>query len=145
MKLKKRKGSLMLEVLCSLMIISIFFSYFITILLENLKVKKYVEIKDNYCRILEAVAIELQYNTAYSKISEMKTSGMIYIPKENLKFETLEKEDITNCFTNKVQLEKPFVYIDIIQDKVMFLKAKMVFEFLNKEEYIECDFYKGNY
>ena len=144
-KLSRMKGFSMIEVLCSLMIISIALSYVFHTEMNYIKTRNYLEARDQKTKILEAVVTELTYNCSYQDISNLSESGKVYISKENLNLDNFMNSDIKTVFSVVNKNEKPYISLYIIKDKVIKVTANMYFKLMNKEEMIKCDFYKGNY
>ncbi len=135
----------MIEVLCSLMIISSIFSYVFHVELNYIKTRNYLEARDQKTKILEALVAELTYNCSYEDILNLYETGKVYISKDNLNLDNFMSLDIKTVLTNVHKNEEPYIRLSIIKDKVIKVTASIYFKLMNKEEMIKCDFYKGNY
>ena len=144
-KSSKKKGFTIIEALCTLSIITILFSYIMQVELKNIRIKQYLEIKEKYICLLEAVSNELTYNASYFELISLSEDKKIYIDSENMNLQKIRSSKITDCFTNKVPLLKPYIVIFINKDKVLKVNTRIYFKYVNKEEMIECESFKGNY
>ena len=134
-----------METLCTLSIITILFTYIMQVELKNIRLKKYLELREKNIYLLEEVSNELIYNTSYGELISLGDNRKIYIDNENMDFEKIKNGKITDCFTDKVPLIKPYIVMSINKDKVLKLNIKIYFKYVDKEEMIECETFKGNY
>lgn len=144
-KLNKKKGFTIIEALCTLSIITILFSYIMQMELKNIKIKQYLELKGKYICLLEAVSNELAYNASYPELINLSDNRKVYIDNENMNLQKIKNSKITDCFTDRIPLLKPYLVMVINKDKVLKINTKIYFKYVNKEEMIECKFSKGNY
>lgn len=113
--------------------------------LKNIRIKQYLELKEKYICLLEAVSKELTYNTSYVELINLSENRALYIDPENMNLQRIKNSKITECFTNKIPLVKPYIVILIKKDKVLTVNTRLYFKYVNKEEMIECESFKGNY
>ena len=143
--LNKKKGFTIIEALCTLSIITILFSYIMQVELKNIRIKQYLEVKEKYICLLEAVSNELTYNTTYLELTNLTDNRKIYIDNENMNLQRIKNSKITDCFTDKTPLVEPYIVMSINKDKVLTVDTKIYFKYVSKEEMIECKSFKGNY
>ncbi|MBC8062296.1 MAG: type II secretion system protein [Clostridiaceae bacterium] len=144
-RLNKKEGFTIIEVLCALSIIIVLFSYIMQAELRNIRLKQYLELKEKYICLLEEVSKELTYNTTYLELINLSDNGKIYIDNENMNFDKIKCSKIADCFTDKTPLVKPYIVMLISRDKVLKVNTRIYFKYVNKEEMIECESFKGNY
>ena len=113
--------------------------------LKNLRLKQYLEIKQKNICLLEAVSNELTYNASYLELNNLNNNGKIYIDNQNMVLQKIKSSKITDCFTNQIPLSKPYIVMSINNENVLRINIKMYFKYVNKEEMIECQTFKGNY
>ena len=141
----KNKGFTIIEVLCSLSILSMLFSYIIFFELNNIRTKKYIEVKNENIKLLEASVSELSNNCSYNDLLALYNSKQIYICKDKLNFDSIMNYDIKSNVTEDLVNEEPYIILSFDKDKVIKVTATLYFKFINKEERIKWEFYKGNY
>lgn len=144
-KLSKNKGFTIIEALCALSIITILFSYIMQLELKNIRLKQYLELKEKYICLLEAVSNELTYNASYIEIVNLSNNRKVYIDTGNLNLQKIQSSKITDCFTNTMPLVDPYIVISINNESILSINMKMYFKSGSKEELIECQSFKGNY
>jgi len=146
LKKNKIKGFTIIEVLCTLSIISILFSYIMQLELKNIQIKKHIELKEKNICLLEAVSNELVYNTSYEELTNLSDNVNIYTAYLNIDFVIIKASNVISCFKT-IRPAEPYIVLELgkIDDKVYKIKTTMHFKYANEEEMIECDFFKGNY
>ena len=113
--------------------------------LKNIRIKQYLELKEKYICLLEAVSNELTYNTTYLELINLSDNRKVYIGNENINLQKIKNSKITDCFTDRIPLLKPYIVIVINKDRVLKVNTKIYFKYVSKEEMIECESFKGNY
>lgn len=145
MKLNKNKGFTIIEVLCAISVFSILSTYIICFELNSIKTKKYIEVKSQNIKLLEAVLNELSSNCSYEELIALYNSGEFYITKENLNFDNILNNNIKTIVTNSLGNKESYIVLNFNIDKVLKIEATLYFKFMNKEEMIKWETYKGNY
>lgn len=145
LKLNNNKGSSIIEVLCSLSVFMIIFSFAFTILEKCIELNEYNFELYKYSSELETVKNNLQYNSGYDEIMGLETSDRYYISEDNLNIDKFKNSNICDLFTSDLPSHKPYVSIDIINGRVLTINLKLYFKISDKEERLECQTYKGDY
>lgn len=144
-KLKINKGFTMIEIICSLAIFSMLFLFILSVQLNNLRLKKYNENLHAYIAALEALKNDMLYNTSFTEIEEEYHSNMIYIKGENIKIDKIKNINFEDLFVSIVPSEKPYIKLNLEEGEVLKVKLQLYIKNINKDETIECEFFKGKY
>lgn len=144
LKSNNKKGYTIIEVICSLMMISLLLPLIFKIHLMNIRVEKFVELSDNNISVLEAVKNELYYNCSFEKIVDLAKNNKIYIDEENFNLNYIYGKDISQIFSKNL-IGKYGMKIIVDISEVLKITLRLNYWFQGKEEIITCTFYKGNY
>ncbi|OFI07578.1 hypothetical protein CLOACE_01820 [Clostridium acetireducens DSM 10703] len=139
---KIKKGFSLIEVMCSLTVFSILFIQLVVIQVNNNKLKYYNYKMNEYVTIMEFIKNDLIYNSTYEEIIQLKNSNNIYITNENLKLDTIKKNNILNLFTNIKPHEENYLVLHIHEKEKLNLNLKIYGKVLNKNKIIECNISK---
>jgi hypothetical protein len=144
-KLNKKSGTTLIEALCALNILCIFFILTISIQLNNMTLKKYNNELMSYIAVIEAVKGELSTNTSFEELIVMHRNDKKFIKSESLCLNAVKSSDIDSLFSNIVPDKTPYLQMTIEEGKVLKIKLQLNYRFRDKNESIICEFYKGSY
>jgi prepilin-type N-terminal cleavage/methylation domain-containing protein len=144
LKLKNRKGFTLIEVLCSLGILSIVFISVISCELTAINMKKNLNTISNDVLIMETLKNNIIYSMKYSELVTIESNKSFYIHKENLSLEKL-KGEVISLFSVTKPVKKPYIELSFLQCefKVYHLKIILNPEQTINESQLQYDFYKG--
>ena len=140
-----KKGYSIIEVLCSLMLISLLVPLIFKIQLMTIKKHKYIEVREYKISMLQAVENELYYNCSYSQIVKLVSSNNKYIIEDNLNFNYVYEHNIYEVFVDKLGTNNLGLEINVDMSSVLKITLQIKYEFYGKEESVTCTFSKGDY
>lgn len=144
-KLNKKKGFTLIEVLCSITLLSVLFMIILTMELKVLKVEKYNKQINNYTLFMEEIKNVMIYNSTYDEIEKLNLEHKYYISEENIDFDKLREKGVINMFVETKPLKDPYLVISIEDGKVLKVNLKLYANIINNTKVMECEFYKGKY
>lgn len=144
-RLNKKKGFTLIEVLCSITLLSVLFMIILTMELKVLKVEKYNKQINNYTLFMEEIKNVMIYNSTYDEIEKLNLEHKYYIPEENIDFDKLREKGIINMFVETKPLKDSYLVISIEDGKVLKVNLKLYANIINNTRVMECEFYKGKY
>ncbi|MFA6939482.1 MAG: hypothetical protein WCQ54_00650 [Clostridiaceae bacterium] len=144
-KLKTRKGSLIIEGVVSLFIISLLIFSSFEIYTTSYKINSENKAKDNYINILDAVTKEIIYNKDYHFIEGLQANKRLYIPPNYINISTIKNRDINELFTAEVPDICPYISINIENGDIYKIKLSLHYKKNNGIGDIHSDLYKGKY
>lgn len=152
-KLNKSKGITLLEVICSLCIVTIMFLYTMNCYLRSVRLSKYNDEMNATIQFVEALKNNLIYKCTYEEIKDIfhlytdeNTVETFYINKENIDIDILEhkefKEIISREYNDPTFLE---FRVKSIDDNVININLKINIRSFIGDQTIETEIYKGDH
>ena len=141
---KTNKGFTLIEILISLSLFTMLFSFALSMELSKLKLERYnndLRLSLSYLEGLRGVAAN---NLSYMDILNLKNSNKIYVGKDNMNFELL-KEYSSLIFTYEKPGGYPYIILDISGEEVLNVTMELHSFHYGKEEIITTRLYKGRY
>ncbi|MDV3425758.1 MAG: hypothetical protein LIR50_00540 [Bacillota bacterium] len=145
LKLKNRKGSMILEGVVSLFIISLLIFSSFEIYIASYKIKSENKAKDNYINILDAVSKEIIYNKDYHFIEDLNTSSRFYLPCDYMNISSIENNDLSSLFVNTHPDKLPYLYVNVENGDIYKIRLSIYYKKYNGSGEIHSDLYKGKY
>lgn len=145
LKLSKRSGFMLIEVLCSISIILILFT---AILASELNIKKLQDVNKNkyeYVTVMEAVKNEILLNRTYEDIKKLYSENKKIIHKEQLTINSIQSTAFQDLFSENTKVEDTYLLLGVTDGKVLTINLELHTKVNSKEEVITCSFSKGNY
>jgi len=141
-----KKGFTLVEVLCSLGVFSITFICMTSFYISSLNMKKDIKTINNNLIIMETLKNNIIYSMTVEELVLLKTSGKIYIRKENMNFDKI-KLKVMDVFSNQDSVEGPFIKLIISEPdmKVYKLNLSLHTGELSDIVKLQCNFYKGDH
>ena len=145
-KFSKKSGLTLIEILCALNIITIFSLFFISLQLNNIRLKRYNSDKMLYLQVMQHVKEELYNNLTYEEIRTLKTENKKYVDYEKLSLDIIKNNDIKVLFSSSLtHTNKTYLIIEIDVGTALRIDEILHFKYSNKEDIITSTFFKGNY
>lgn len=141
----KKSGLSLIEVLCSISILSIMFISIVTIQLNNYKLREYNREIEKYLPVLEAVKSEIISNETYDSILEIYKSNKTVISNEKLTLDSVRTLNASQLFSQSPQNQKTYIQLNISAGEVLKIELNLNIILNNRHETIKCEFHKGNY
>lgn len=141
----KKRGFTIIEVMCSLTIITIMFLTAAYIKLCSTKVEIYNEKMDEADEYVDEVKTDILSNVSNSQIEDMVCKGKKYMPSKYISNNILLKNDILNLFESEKPYEYPYIEISLQKGDMEKIKIDLYLVVCGKNEKISAEFYKGNY
>ncbi len=145
LKLNKKSGYSILEVLCAISILSIMLSGILMLDLNNLKLKKYNNEIIRYTYILDTLKKEILFNCTYEDIKNITENNKKYISGEYLTIENIKKLKLNQLFNEDVKLDDTYLEMNIVDDTAFKIELNIHLMLKSKKDIIKCEFYKGKY
>lgn len=139
---------MMIDIVISLMLISLFLTTVLTIQFHVNKIKKYtLGLKEDieYMRELKLILLK---NFTYEEIININNQGKLYINKSDINMEILKKNDVENLLKTKKYALKPYIKIGIEEFEkniAMKIRIELFYNYFGSQKSIKVEFIKGNY
>jgi hypothetical protein len=144
-KLNKKSGTTLIEALCALNILCIFFIISISIQLNNMTLKKYNNELISYIAVIEAVKGELSSNSSFEELIILHRNDKKFIKSDSLSLNSVKSININSLFSDIAPDKTPYLQMTIEEGEVLKIKLQLNYRFRDKNESIICEFYKGSY
>lgn len=144
-KSNKKKGFSLIEQLCAICILSILTISFITIQLNNVRLKEYNKQIFLYSSVLEALKQEILYNYSYDNVKGTYNLNKRYVAKDMLTISNVRSNDLNQIFNESSDMTKTYLLLSLVDGEVLKIHLELHIKLNYKEEILECDFNKGNY
>jgi len=145
LKLKTKKGNMILEGVVSLFIISLLIFSSFDIYMTSYKINSENKAKDNYADILDAVSKEIIYNKDYHFVESLNTGSRLYLPCDYINISAIENNDLNNLFVKEVPDKLPYLYVNIENGDIYKIRLSIYYKKYNGSGEIHSDLYKGKY
>lgn len=144
-RISVKAGFTLIEVLCSITILSILFMTAISIQLNSVKVRKYNKDLYNSILIMEHIKNNIIYNCSYDEIVYLNNMNKRYINCSNLNFYSIKENNLLDLFSEAVPDKEPYIVLTVSQGEVLKVNLRFYKNTYGRIKVQECEFYKGNY
>ncbi|MDF2504037.1 MULTISPECIES: prepilin-type N-terminal cleavage/methylation domain-containing protein [Clostridium] len=143
-KLKSKKlGFTIIEVMCAISIFTLLFMTSIAIRINTINMKTYNNLTEKYTEYINNIRNEILSNTSNEDITSMINLKEVYIDKDNINNESIKNSKITEIYTTIPPIQKPYMKILFYDGDLIEVNLSMYVDVLQKEEVINCKFYRG--
>lgn len=144
--MKKHRGYSLIEVVCSLALLSIVISVTIFISQSSTKIRNRRIMEEQYYSYIDILKKQIKYNSQYEDIREIFILDKKYIHCNKLILDNIKSCDILELFTDEVPKNKPYIEV-YCEEESPERVLKIVIDVKQKYEHrkISCVFYKGDF
>lgn len=144
-RISVKRGFTLIEVLCSITILSVLFMTALSIQLNSVKIKKYNKDLCDSILIMEHIKNNIIYNCSYDEIVYLNNMNKRYINCSNLDFNSIKGNNLLHLISETVPDKKPYAVLSISEGKVLKVNLRFYKNTYGSIKVQECEFYKGNY
>lgn len=144
-KFNKMQGLTLIEVICSIGVLSIMFISIMTMQLNNYKLREYNNQLQRYLPVLEAVKTEIINNETADSILELYSNNKTMISNEKLTLDNVRTLSLSQLLGQTHQAQQTYIELKVINGEVLKVELDLNIIYKNRQEIIKCEFYKGNY
>jgi type II secretory pathway pseudopilin PulG len=145
LKLNKKPGISLVEIICAISVMSILSLYILTVQLNNLRLHNYNTEKLLHVTILEAIKEEMISNATYNDLVSLSSQNKIYVNKDMLTLNSIKSLTLEQLFKESPDKFNTYIQLNITNDEILKVELELHLKLRNTEEVIKCLFYKGNY
>ena len=145
LKLNKKSGMSLVEIICAISVMSILSLYILTVQLNNLRLNNYIKEKLMYVTVLEAIKNEIINNAAYNDLICLNNQNKTYVNKDKLTINSIKSSTLEQIFNDSCDNLNTYILLNITTGDILNIELELHLKLRNKEEIIKCAFYKGNY
>ncbi|ERI91315.1 prepilin-type cleavage/methylation protein [Clostridiales bacterium oral taxon 876 str. F0540] len=145
LKLNKKPGFMLIEVLCSISIVLILLTVILASALNTRKLQDINKKKYEYVTVMDAVKNEMLLNRTYDDIKKLYSENKKIIHKEQLTLSSIQNTELQDLFNENTKAEDTYLLLGVIDGKVLTINLELHAKVNSKEEVITCSFSKGNY
>lgn len=142
----KHKGYSLIEVVCSLALLSLVITVTIFISESSAKIRNMRINEQKYYTCIDILKKQIKYNSEYKYIKELYSSNKRYINQESISLDKLKDDDFLSLFTDEIPDNKPYIeacFEEKTEDGV--LKIILEVKWKSEKRKVSCEFYKGDY
>jgi len=143
--LKTNKEFILIEILISISLFAMLFSFALSLELNELKLGRYNNDFRSSVSFLEGLRGVTVNNLSYNDILYIKNSNKIYVNKANMNYELLKGDIINSIFDEEKPGKYPYISLDIRGEDVLNITMELHSLKDNKEEVLSTRLYKGRY
>lgn len=144
-KISVKRGFTLIEVLCSITVLSILFMTALSIQLNSVKIKKYNKDLYNSILIMEHIKNDIIYNCSYDEIVYLNNMNKRYISCSGLNFYSIKGNNLLDLVSEAVPDKEPYIVLSISEGEVLKVNLQFYKNIYGRIKVQECEFYKGNY
>jgi prepilin-type N-terminal cleavage/methylation domain-containing protein len=145
LKLSNKSGFTIVEVLCSISIISVLLLCITTLQLNNLRLKNYNKEKLDYITVVDALKEEIINNSTYNDVLSLSNLNKKFVNKEKLNISCLRDLSLEQLCDEYCDYSNTFIRINISPGELLRIELELHIKLKLHEEIIKCEFYKGDY
>jgi hypothetical protein len=144
-KLSKKQGISLIEVVCTIGIISLVAGFIMTMHLSVLKIKAYNREKSKCLFALEALKEEIIHNYTYEEIRQLSVRHKNIINNDQLIVDNIKDFDLEDLVSDSRNSEKSYLEINVEDGFILKIEFRLHVLRNSKEEIYKYEFLKGNY
>lgn len=144
-KLNHKKGFVLIEVLCSLILMSLLINGVLIVLTNSVKVHEYNIRKQKYVSFLDALSKEIEWNLSYDDVIGIRDERRFYMDKSHMDAELLKYSSVEKLFSNDVPIEQPYIGISITGDDILDININLYYKASGNQKNMSISCYKGRY
>jgi prepilin-type N-terminal cleavage/methylation domain-containing protein len=144
-KFNNRKGFALIEVLCSLVLISLLINSVLFVLTNSIKVHEENMSRRKYISFIDALSKEIEWNWNYEDITDIKNKQSFYIDKSHMDLEVLRSNIPEKIFTCILPLEQPYIKVSISDGNILTVNINLYYKAFGEQKNININCYKGRF
>lgn len=141
----KSSGFTIIEVLCSLFVVTLLLTFILNVQLSNIMIARQNEKTKEYALFMEALKNNIIYNWNKNDVQNIKNENKIYIKDENIDIDNTKRNFGLDILESEIPDRLPYAAIFISQDKIFKITLELHYNVVGKEKIIKMEAYKGNH
>jgi len=141
-----KKGFTLVEVVCSLSILSLIFICIFSYEVTSLNIKKNIKTINDNTLLMETLKNNIIYSMSFDDLEQLQRESKTFINNENMCLDKIRR-GVSNVFSEHLCEEQPYIQLSFLkcEFKVYSLKLTLHTGKPNDKEELQCNFYKGCY
>lgn len=144
-KLKHKKGYVLIEVMCSLILISLLINSMLIILKNSAKLHTDNKDRLKYINFMDALSKEVEWNLSYDDIINLKDSHRLYIDKSHMDVELLKHISKEELFSDIIPTERPYIEVSVTSGDILNINMNLYYNAFSEQKNMNISCYKGRY